>query len=261
VKSVIQHIVRRAHLALAPIDLPTAIGVYFHALEPADHPKFAALVRELRATGYRLTGDPSDYLTARDKVAWLSFDDNYRSWHSSKELLDQLEVKATFYVNTLPLRGVASATDTNIYFDRIDHRGERLALSASELGDLAATGHEIGAHTHTHRNLGRLTKEAALADIAENLDQLRRIVGKPVEHFAFPFGLPRHFPRGLVAGCEQLQIRTIAYAAPGMQYAPRDPLALQRTPWRFSMDARRNWDDLRVDGRTFINLTGRSSVG
>ena len=219
------------------------------------------MVEKLRATGYRLTGDPGDYLTATDKVAWLSFDDNFKSWHSSLGTLEELGIKATFYVNSLPFRGVAGRSETTAYFDRIAHRGERLALSVDELLELAAAGHVIGAHTHTHRNLARLPEAEAKEEIGSNLDHLRQILGGPVDHFAVPFGLSRYMPRDLVPWCVENGISTITYATPGMQHAPRDALALQRTPWRFAERTDHNWEDLRVDGRAFVRLTGRSPVG
>ncbi|MGZ5385521.1 MAG: polysaccharide deacetylase family protein, partial [Acidimicrobiia bacterium] len=196
-----------------------------------------------------------------DKVAWISFDDNYRSWHTSLKLFEDLDVKATFYVNTVPFRGIAGSTDTSAFFDRIAHQGERVALSVPELLELAAAGHVIGAHTHTHRNLAGLSEPEAIAEISDNVDRLSQILSTPVEHFAVPFGLDRYFPRSLVPWCQNRGITTIAYATPGMQYAPKEPLALQRTPWRFTRPANENWDDLRVDGRAFVRLTGRSPVG
>jgi peptidoglycan/xylan/chitin deacetylase (PgdA/CDA1 family) len=237
------------------------ISLYFHRLEVGEHDKFEHLVRKLRSNAYQLIGDPTERLTATGKAAWLSFDDNYRSWHSSLGLLDRLGVKATFYVNTSPMRGVASQEETDTYFDRIRHRGERVALSPSELKDLAASGHTIGGHTHTHRNLAALTTDEALADISRNLDCLEEHLGTRAAHFAVPFGLRRYFPRRLLPRLRELGIKTIAYATPGMQYAASNPQALQRTPWRFDRDPAANWADLRVDGRPFVLLTGRSPVG
>jgi len=257
----LQRIIRWAHIARAPVELPRSLGLYFHALERPDHRAFTDVIGRLRSAGYRLTGDPADHLAAKDKVAWISFDDNYRSWHSSLKLLEQLEVKATFYVNTWPLRGIAGPTDSIAFFDRVGHQGERVALSVPELIDLADAGHVIGAHTHTHRNLSDVPKTEAIAEISENIDRLRQVLSTEVEHFAVPFGLHRYFPPSLVPPCQDRGITTIAYATPGMQYAPRQPLALYRTPWRFTRPADENWDDLRVDGRAFVRLTGRSPVG
>ncbi|MDR3460689.1 MAG: polysaccharide deacetylase family protein [Beijerinckiaceae bacterium] len=47
---------------------------------------------------------------------------------------------------------------------------------------------EIGAHTMSHARISSLTRSAALAEIAGSGERLRRRLGVPVRHFAFPYG-------------------------------------------------------------------------
>ena len=47
---------------------------------------------------------------------------------------------------------------------------------------------KIGAHTHSHLNLGRLTEEDAFIEMSNSKTLLERELGHPIEHFAYPFG-------------------------------------------------------------------------
>ena len=82
-----------------------------------------------------------------ERAVYLSFDDNFQSWHRALPLLDTLGVKATFYVNSLPIRDRAEPAVISDYFDRIRHKGDRIPLSSEELLALADHGHAIGCHT------------------------------------------------------------------------------------------------------------------
>src|SRR5262249_28429729 len=69
---------------------------------------------------------------------------------------------------------------------------DREALSEDELGRLSR--HPlvtIGGHTVTHRNLAQASESAVRWEIAENRRFLQNVTGKPVEHFAYPFGHER----------------------------------------------------------------------
>ncbi len=47
---------------------------------------------------------------------------------------------------------------------------------------------EIGAHTVSHRRIAALPEDQAWQEIAGSRDRLRQQLGRPVRHFAFPFG-------------------------------------------------------------------------
>ncbi len=48
----------------------------------------------------------------------------------------------------------------------------------------------VGAHTRTHPVLRGLPEAEALREIAESRERLTTLVGRPVDHFAYPFGNP-----------------------------------------------------------------------
>jgi glycosyltransferase involved in cell wall biosynthesis/peptidoglycan/xylan/chitin deacetylase (PgdA/CDA1 family) len=260
VKRSVQRAVRRVHVALASKPLPRRVAVSLHALEERAYPAFKRLIEELRAGDYSFCG-PDEYARCEGRIAFVSFDDNYRSWYTALGLLDDLGVRASFYVNTLPLRDRSDPDTIDAYFDRIDHHGERAPLSTEELIAIAAAGHKIGSHTHSHHNLASLSRKAAVEEIEVNRCLLEKIIGAPVKHFSVPFGLRRYFPAELGAWCLENGFDTVAAAIPAMQHGLVDPSYLYRHPWRFDRSFEVNWQDLHVDGRRFERITGRSAVG
>lgn len=63
------------------------------------------------------------------------------------------------------------------------------ALSEIELQVLATNRNvEIGAHTNEHSKLSSISLDEAYDDIIENKSYLERLIGREVNHFAYPFG-------------------------------------------------------------------------
>jgi len=214
-------------------------------------------VTTLRAQGYRFY-TTSGLGSAQGRRVALSFDDNYRSWYQSRPLLDELELRVSFYLNTAPLRGEASPRLIQAYYDRLAHQGERIPLSWAELQRLFEDGHEIGAHSHAHECMSALSLEAAEIDLKRNLERLQKL--GPIRHFALPFGMPRHFSPALEALCWRLGFESLAYAAPGMQHAPQGRV-LQRSGYKLNLSLEQNLRSFGVDGRAFLRWTGRSPLG
>jgi peptidoglycan/xylan/chitin deacetylase (PgdA/CDA1 family) len=64
-------------------------------------------------------------------------------------------------------------------------------LTCSELGELAAAGMTIGAHTMSHPVLSQLPAESAFAEISESKACLESTLQETVWAFAYPFGDPQ----------------------------------------------------------------------
>ncbi len=260
-KAAVQAGLRRFHHRWLSRGLPDKLGVYFHPLEADDVPAFEAAIGRIRAEGYRIAETPDDFLAAPDPVAWLSFDDNFRSWHDARPLFDRLGVRCTFYTSTAVFRDQARDADLAAFFDIIEHRGERVTLTTGELKALHADGHTIGSHTHTHPVLSALPVSHALDEIRRSKEVLEALLGEPVPHFAYPYGMRRYFDDALIGPCRELGITTVARAIPAMLHAPQGPVELHRSGWRFDRSVDGNLADFAVDGRVFERLTGRSALG
>ena len=257
-KRAIFRAIRAFHLVFFDRGLPGRIGVYGHATGEDTWDETRSLVGFLHGEGYRFVG-PDEFVGGPEKCAFLSYDDNFQSWYRALPLFDELQVPATFYVNSLPFRDRASDAEIGDYFDRIKHFEDRVSLSTEELREIAARGHTIGCHTHTHPVLARLPAPKARDEIRRSKEELEAILGQPVEHFSYPFGMRRHFNEELRAYCASLGL-TVANAIIGMQHAGQQRDRIQRTRWDFERPVAYNAANLRVDGRLFERLTGRSSV-
>ena len=61
-------------------------------------------------------------------------------------------------------------------------------MDAGQIREWLAAGQEIGSHTMTHRNLKKVSAEAAREEIRGSKLQLEDLFGIPIRHFAFPYG-------------------------------------------------------------------------
>ncbi|MEM6784163.1 MAG: polysaccharide deacetylase family protein [Bacteroidota bacterium] len=261
-KSLLQAAIRTAHVAFADRGLPDRLALYFHSLEPHEYDAFKRALAWANEEGYRFVKGPVAFLEAPEgeRVAWVSFDDNYRAWHRALPLLDRLGVTATFYTNTGVFRDRATTQELDVYFDRLVHHGDRTSLSTDELREIASAGHLIGAHTHTHRCLANLSFAEAVAEIDRSQQELEVLLEMPVRHFSYPFGMRRHFTEALRQYCST-RFDSVANAIPAMLHAPQRADALQRAGWHLDRPHHQNVRALRIDGRRFEALTGRSAVG
>lgn len=258
----VQRLIQRWHHVLFDRGLPVKLGVYFHSLETEHHHAFGNAILCLRGLGYRIATDIEDYLADPcEQTAWISFDDNYASWYEARSLFDVLDIRATFYTNTGVFRDRAPQETRRAFFKRIEYDGDRRTMTTDELKSLRADGHTIGAHTHTHPVLSRLSLDKAKLEIRKSQEILQDILEEPIRHFAYPYGLRRYFDDQLVDYCKEIGIETIARAIPAMQHAPVQPYELHRSGWRFERDAYQNIRDLAVAGHWFERLTGRSAIG
>lgn len=259
-KHEVQRILRAFNLAMFDRGLPNHMAIYAHSLERGWYEAFREFVEYFRAPGYQFVG-PEEFLKgAVDKTIFLSFDDNYRSWFEAAEMLSKLSLTATFYVNPAVLRDRATELYISKYYDRVVYSGERVPLNSRELLALASSGHVIGSHTYSHLMLTSLSGEDAREEIRRGKVELENILGKPVLHFSYPFGRPRHFSEELRQYCKTIGIETVASGTSAMQHSIRSPFNIQRSLWRFDRPLARNIENLRVDGRLFTMFTGRSAT-
>jgi peptidoglycan/xylan/chitin deacetylase (PgdA/CDA1 family) len=62
-------------------------------------------------------------------------------------------------------------------------------MSKEQVKQLSDEGHLIGSHTYDHQNVKKYIDKDWEEQIAKPSKQLQAITGKPVEYFAYPFGL------------------------------------------------------------------------
>jgi len=102
---------------------------------------------------------------------------------------------------------------------------ERPLMSAAQLCELETMGFTIGSHTLSHARLTELPPGQVGAELVQSRKALEDALGKPVRHFAYPYGLQNDTVRGAVveAGYE-----TACATVSGFNRRGEDPFRLRR---------------------------------
>jgi peptidoglycan/xylan/chitin deacetylase (PgdA/CDA1 family) len=257
----IYDVIRRFNTLVFSKELPNKIAIYFHTLEHNQYESFILFVNYFRNLGYYFCSPDVFFEKDNHKKLFVSFDDNYYSWFAALDLFDFLEIKCTFYINTLPVRNIASQREIKEYFSRIDHKGERKPLATQEIQEIVKRGHIVGSHTHAHLMLTSLPDKSAKYDIKLGKQSIEEIIGYEVKHFSYPFGMRRHFNEKLRRYCLEIGFKTIANAIPALQYVQQLPSSLNRSRWMLDKSLDYNLANIKTAGHFFEYLTGRSAVG
>jgi peptidoglycan/xylan/chitin deacetylase (PgdA/CDA1 family) len=259
----IQQSIRTIHLNYFRRLLSNKLSIYFHSTAGLEH-RLNEFLIFFKDRGYAFVG-PDEFLAGSGNICFLSFDDNYRSWLRTLPILEKYQAQATFYVNSWPFRDRVSKTEVDHYIEKLHLANmtsyQETTLSTAELKEIAAAGHVIGAHTHSHPVLTTISHGAACEEIRICKEELGSLLPRPPEHFAYPYGMRRHFSRSLRRYCRSIGFKTIANAIPCMQYARCRADNLYRSVWFLEQPFAFNMDNLCIDGRVFASLTGRSAAG
>ncbi|MGK2861718.1 MAG: polysaccharide deacetylase family protein [Chitinophagaceae bacterium] len=138
---------------------------------------FLDQIKVMADSGYHsiLPNQLYDYLlTGKElpsKPFMITFDDTrVDQFTAALPALDKYNFKATFFIMTVAL-------------------GKPGYMSKEQVEQLADRGHTIGSHTYDHKNVKTYTADDWIEQVQKPSAQLQVITGKPVEYFAYPFGL------------------------------------------------------------------------
>lgn len=170
----------------------------------------------------------------------ITFDDGYAdNCEQALPLLIERKIPCTYFV-------VTGHVVDGRPFPHDVQRGHRFRPnSVAELRSLAAAGIDIGAHTRTHADLGRIRRIDELYDeVIAAGDELQDRLGRAVRHFAFPFGMPVNLqPRAFSLAKDRYDSVSTAYG--GYNRPGDDPFHLQRIGAEGPLLRLKNW--LTVD--------------
>ncbi|MFD1143221.1 polysaccharide deacetylase family protein [Larkinella insperata] len=112
-----------------------------------------------------------------EKPVMITFDDgDLEQYELAAPELEKHGFKGAFFIMTAS----------------IGRRGYQHYMDKQQIKDLADRGHTIGCHTWDHHNVKKYQGEDWVTQIEEPTKKLETITGKPVRHFAYPFGLWNH---------------------------------------------------------------------
>ena len=128
----------------------------------------------------------------------LTFDDGLSSNHEAARWLADIGVPATFFI-------VPTLVDRTMegFLRYHEERGVRAhaprsapgarGLTTTQVREMMAMGHRIGAHNFAHRDLGKLHAEDDLRyEISNALQAIGELTGRECEDFAIGFGQPEN---------------------------------------------------------------------
>ena len=138
---------------------------------------FREQIKSLADSGYK-TITPDDYINYLNtgtglpqKPVMISFDDTDEEQYSiGAAELDKYGFKGVYFMMTIPI-------------------GRPRYMNKEQIRSLADNGHIIACHTWDHHNVKDYGEADWDKQFAEPKRKLEEISGKPVEHFAYPFGL------------------------------------------------------------------------
>jgi peptidoglycan/xylan/chitin deacetylase (PgdA/CDA1 family) len=156
----------------------------------------------------------------------ITFDDGYAdNAELAAPVLKRYGLPATFYVAT---RFIDS--ETQVPWDVSAGIRSRW-MTREQVRALHEAGHEIGAHTRTHCDLGVVPEEEGVAEIAGSAQDIQEWVGVAPKHFAVPYG--RDFPalpRISAIAREKLGFETVTLCRGGLLNPAIDAPAWERIP-------------------------------
>jgi peptidoglycan/xylan/chitin deacetylase (PgdA/CDA1 family) len=155
----------------------------------------------------------------------ITFDDGYRdNFDNAAPVLERLGLPATFFVVSRWMN-----TDIVPFWDgRVGVRHPWMTWE--QIRSLQSRGFEIGVHTRTHPDLGKVTGDEAREEIAGARTDLEQQLGARVTSFAYPFGGRMHFtePNRELVKAAGLSCCCSAYG--GVNPRGTSPFHLHRVP-------------------------------
>lgn len=160
---------------------------------------FAAHMAYLAREGYR-TCTVSEFVGLRrsgcgelpEKTVLLTFDDAFADFYTAAlPILRQHALAATLYI---PTRYVGASSR----WLRAEGETDRSMLTWAQLREIASSGVECAAHSHTHPQLDRIPARQVAEEVFRPKQVLEDRLQIPVGSFAYPFGYYNRFVRQAV---------------------------------------------------------------
>jgi peptidoglycan/xylan/chitin deacetylase (PgdA/CDA1 family) len=174
----------------------------------------------------------------------ITFDDGYaENCESALPLLIKDRIPCTYFVTTkYALEGKLFPHDL-----ALGHTHCR-PNTVEQLRMLSDSGIEIGGHTRTHADLGKIADPDKLRDeIVGGARDMEDAIGRPIRYFAFPFGQHANLNAEAFRIARSAGFKAVVSAYGGFNFPGDDPFHLQRIGADGNMIRLKNW--VTVDPR------------
>lgn len=172
-------------------------------------------------------------------TACITFDDGYaENCDRALPFLLERKIPCTYFVNSYFIK-------EQVPFPHDIARGHRLLPNTvSQLRTMAELGIDIGAHTRTHADMGKLRDPARIqAEISGGGQELEQMLGRRVAHFAFPYGLPRNMSAAAFRAAREHGYDSVSSAYGDYNYPGDDAYHIRRIH-PDNLTVLRNWATL-----------------
>jgi peptidoglycan/xylan/chitin deacetylase (PgdA/CDA1 family) len=224
---------------------PVARFVMFHDLLPETISKFKANLKFLKQKTNVVSLD--DFFEGRLSIkkfnVVITFDDGFKSWVShAAPILKELGLPATFFVSSgfvgLSMEDETEFIRSNLLLTQKPHKISG-SLNFEDVRRIADEGFNIGGHTLTHCNMGKITDINRLRyEIAEDKKRLEKITGKKIEYFSYPFGAYDNPEINLVKMLKLSGYKGAVTTVSGFNYVFSNPFMLKRETTNAAMTMR-----------------------
>lgn len=172
-----------------------------------------------------------------EPCAAVTFDDGYKeNCRQALPYLIEQRIPCTYFVSSQYIfSGSPFPHDVAL--------GRPLPVNTvDDLRRLVGQGIEIGAHTRSHADLGKVTDERVMWDeVVASADELSDAVGQQMEYFAFPYGQPENLSAIAFRMAKEAGIRGVCSAFGGVNFPGGDSFHLLRIGPGESLYQLKNW--------------------
>lgn len=181
--------------------------LYFHHIFPDEKQSFRNLLRALSEEYVFIPYSEAVAKVANGeiegKLIALSSDDGFLNNLIAGEVLDELGIKACFFLNPATIGLREDSRIRQFCSERLNTPPIRF-LDWNDVENLMRHGHEIGSHGLSHLNIGQIDAKQAQEEIFKSKTILDEKCGG-VQHFAYPYGRwsdfnKRNFNQAIEAG-------------------------------------------------------------
>ncbi len=254
-KKFVQEILRIIHKSILKYNFPDKISIYFHDIYQNEISSIKNIILFFQNLGYEFVcvSEFSNNFRSNKKQIALTFDDGFKNWTNLMEMFQEHNIKATFFLNSIFL----TDEKKDRFLKNINLDDESKLINLSDIKKIYSKGHEIGAHTHSHYTISRLSLEELIKEDIKNFDILSQYF--KIVSFAIPYGMRRYVTDDQLDYLKS-KYKTICFGESGMQFKQNENF-IQRYPWQCDKSFLYNIENICTDTSYFNDLTLRSGLG